>query len=193
MHRREVLRLLAASAGIQALEALAPAEIFALGRRVHAGAGTVARIQPLTVLDAHANAIVIAAAERIIPASDTPGATDAQVNVFIDRMLADWFAPSERDVVLGGLRELDTRSQSLHGRDFIDCTEADQVALLAAADDEVTTLRRAAAGGPSNANDHWFSMLKYLTVWGYFTSEVAMRQTLRAYPWPGFYDGCAAR
>jgi hypothetical protein len=42
------------------------------------------------------------------------------------------------------------------------------------------------------ANAHWFAMLKYLTVWGYCTSDVGMRETLHSWPQPMRYDGNVA-
>ena len=184
MERREILRWLATTAGLAALEGLAPEDLLALGREVHAGAGG-----PGSALTPAATRTVIIAAERILPASDTPGATDAGVAGFIDRMLADWFEPAERERFLGGLPELDKRSRERTGRDFADASEAEQVAILTALDEEVSALRRAGRGG--EANQHWFGMLKYLTVYGYFTSEAAARKTLGSYPLPGRYDGCA--
>lgn len=189
MHRREALRILAVGAGVQCLEGLAPEQVFAFGRAVHAR-GRSREGAALRVLDTHANATVTAAAERIIPASDTPGATDAAVTAFIDHMLADWYSSDERDRLLGGLRELDTRARSLHNAAFVDADETDQIALLSAFDDEVAALRNAASNG-TNPGEHWFAMLKYLTVWGYCTSEVAMRETLNAYPLPFRYEPCA--
>ncbi len=53
-------------------------------------------------------------------------------------------------------------------------------------DDEVTALRRTDGAA---ASAHWFGMLKFLTVWGYCTSEVGMRQTLQSWPQPMRYDG----
>jgi hypothetical protein len=111
------------------------------------------------------------------------------VTEFIDRMLADWFDSDERARFLAGIPELDRSSRVRSGRDFADSTEADQVAVLMALDDELTGLRRAGRGG--DANRHWFGMLKYLTAWGYFTSEVAARITLGTFPLPGRFDGCA--
>lgn len=196
MHRRELLRWLAAGAGIQCLDGLAPEEILVFGQRLHAHARSWRATSGLRVLGAHPAATVTAAAERIIPGSDTPGATDAGVTAFIDHMLADWYAQDERDRLLAGLADLDAQSRALGAQDFVGLTEARQVALLNALDDEVNALRRAPAGpgGPprGNPNDHWFAMLKFLTVWGYFTSEVAARETLREFPPPGRYDGCAA-
>lgn len=175
-----------ATVGVRGLERFGPGDLFSLGTEVNqqAADGRVFR-----ALDAHAGRTVIAAAERIVPATETPGATDAGVGGFIDVMLADWYTAAERDRFLAGLRALDGKCRSLRGRDFIDCTEAEQTALLLTFDDEVTALRRKPGG--ANPDDHWFAMLKYLTVWGYCTSEVAMRRTLHSWPRPMRYDGCA--
>jgi hypothetical protein len=189
MDRRELIRFLMATAGLECLDGFRPDELLAFGVHVHesqtAGRATAGVLEP------HARRTVVSAAERIIPASDTPGATDADVVSFIDRMLTDWYSPAERDRFLAGLRELDARCRARHGRDFADCAERDQVAVLTAFDADVTARRRANATAAANPNEHWFAMLKYLTVFGYCTSEVAMRRTLGAWPRPTRYDGCA--
>jgi hypothetical protein len=186
MERRELLQWLVATAGLQALDAVAPADLMALGRGVHQGA---AEGQALRALSPAQERLVAVAAERIIPATDTPGATDAQVSRFVDRMLADWYTPAERERLLAGLPELDARCRARAGMDFASCGEADQVAVLTALDDEVTALRTSQGAGP--ANQHWFGMLKYLTVYGFCTSEPGQREALRLWPPPGHHDGCA--
>jgi hypothetical protein len=65
------------------------------------------------------------------------------------------------------------------------CTAAQQDALLTALDAEVQRLE------VDRRNMHWFGMLKYLTVWGYCTSEVGMKMELHLYPQPMKYDGSA--
>jgi hypothetical protein len=186
MERRELIRFLMATAGLKCLDGFMPDELLAFGAHVHTSRATGAPSSG--VLDAHARRTVVIAAERIIPASQTPGATDADVVTFIDRMLADWYNPDERDRFLAGLRELDARCRARRGKDFADCDERDQVAVLTEFDDAVSA--RGHAGAP-NPNEHWFAMLKYTTVFGYCTSEVAMRRTLSSWPRPARYDGCA--
>ena len=175
MERRELIQWLAATAGLRCLESLAPHDLLALGRTVHRRAATG------SALDAHALQTVTVAAERIIPATDTPGATDARVGAFIDKMLADWHTPAERDQFLAGLLELDARCRTRAGKDFVDCAAADQVAVLTALDGEARS---------TSSGEHWFVRLKYLTVYGYCTSEAGMR-ALGLFPLPWRYDGCA--
>jgi len=186
MERRELIRFLMATAGLKCLDGFMPDELLAFGAHVHEGRANAG--QSSGVLDAHARRTVVVAAERIIPASDTPGATDADVVTFIDRMLADWYNPDERDRFLAGLRELDARCRARHQKNFADCDERDQVAVLTAFDNAVAARRRTGGASP---NEHWFAMLKYTTVFGYCTSEVAMRRTFGTWPRPTRYDGCA--
>lgn len=185
MHRRQLVRWLASTAGISMLDGVRPSEMLGLGRSVHAGADE--SLTSASLLTQAQRTTLEVAAERIIPADETPGATEAQVARFIERILADWFDAGERDRFLGGLAELDVRARALRARSFTDCDEADQVAILTRLDDEVTELRRTGGG---TANDHPFAMLKYMTVWGYCTSEVAMRAT-GDFPLPMRWDGCA--
>src|SRR5687768_1886019 len=151
MERRELIQWLVATAGLRCLASLAPQDLLAFGRDVHSRAASG------RVLSAHALETITVAAERIIPATDTPGATDAGVAAFIDKMLADWHTSAERAQFLAGLPELDARSRARAGKDFVACSEADQVAILTALDDDA----RAARSG-----EHWFARLKYLTVYG---------------------------
>jgi len=182
MERRELIRFLMATAGLQCVEGFMPDELLAFGVQVREAGPSGG------VLDAHNRRTVVLAAERIIPAGETPGATDADVVTFVDRMLADWYNSDERDRFLAGLRELDAWCRARHGKDFADCDERDQVAELTAFDDDAAARRRMLGANP---NEHWFAMLKYTTVFGYCTSEIAMRRTLGAWPRPTRYDGCA--
>ena len=185
MLRREALRLLAGAAAVPALAGLAPTRLLALGQRLH-GAGRVPGAQPGDVLDAHQMRTVMLAAERIIPATDTPGAAAAGVHTFIDRLLAEWYDAEDRDRFLAGLADLDARARSRHGRDFADLDEAAQAALLLELDEELA--RHAAAGRPRGT--HFFGQLKWLVVFGYYTSEVGVKEELKSVVIPGEYDPC---
>lgn len=172
MKRRELMHWLVATAGLRALDRLAPADLLALGRDVHRRASSHPAHRALT---ARAEQTVAVAAERILPATDTPGATDAGVSAFIEKMLTDWHTPAERERFLAGLRDLDVRCRARAARDFVECSETDQMAVLTALD---------------AAHEEWFDRLKYLTVYGYCTSEVGQR-ALGLWPQPWRYDGCA--
>jgi len=171
-----------ATAGIPQLDLLGLDDLLTLGRDVHRRAGSSRR-----ALSQQVDRLVDAATNQIIPATDTPGAQAAGVTAFIDKMLSDWYTAEERGRFMGGLPQLDARAQTRVAHNFVECAAADQIAILTALDDEVTALR---SHDPAAANRHWFAMLKYLTVYGYCTSEVGMR-ALGLYPLPGRYEECA--
>jgi hypothetical protein len=183
MERREFLEWLVATGGIASLNRLGLHDLESIGREAHASAAQA------PVLDAHASALVTAAAERIIPATATPGATQAGVTRFIETMLSGWYPAPDRERFVRGLAMLDERSRAVGGRDFLAMAVSGQEIVLQQFDDEVTALRMTT---PAQASAHWFAMLKYLTVWGYCTSEVGMRETLRSWPPPMRYAGNVA-
>jgi hypothetical protein len=138
------------------------------------------RLQHLApgVLDARQMATVNAVAQRIIPATHSPGAGDIHVEQFVDLMLSDWYTVADRERLLSGLAAFDG---------FLDATPERQATLLQALDDAAAASAAAPAGKP----EHWFGMLKFLIVWGYCTSEAAQTQELGQWPLPWRYDGDA--
>jgi hypothetical protein len=194
MKRRDVLRFLTSAAALPLADALS-GEWEALGREVHAAMRTE-ESAPFRSLDGSAARIVAAACERIIPTDDTPGAAAVGVPAFIDRVLTDWCDPAERSRFFDGVQAIDARSRTAHEVPFADASEAQQTTLLEELDEELSQWRRTtppagAAPGVQALPAHGFGMLKFLTVWGYFTSEVGQRQELGVYPRPTTYDGCA--
>lgn len=189
MHRRRALQVLGSLAALPALDVvtrrglLSAADLAELGARAHA---TAQRTAAPRVLSPEQYQSVVTAAEIIIPRTSTPGATDANVADFIDVMLADWYAPEDRDRFLAGLAALDARADASCGGAFLTCSDAQRLALLTDIDHEVATLRETDARA---ANEHWFGMLKFLTVWGFYTSRVGIVEELQQDLLPGYYDG----
>jgi hypothetical protein len=189
MQRRRALQLIGALAGVPALPVLgrfSESELLALGARIHEQLEGGSH-EPRALTRAQYKEVEVAA-EQIIPRTHTPGATDARVADFIDTMLAEWYTLPERDRFIAGLVDLDARAMQAHGHAFADISSSARVALLTAIDDEVTALRRA---NTQAGNEHWFATLKFLTVWGYYTSRVGMMEELRTNVMPGRYDGDA--
>lgn len=191
--RRETLRALGSLAALQFFGTLGVEELVAIGRRAH----TLAELRRSGASGASPRALtpaqyemVVQAAERILPRTATPGATDAGVADFIDIMLADWHSAAERERFTTGLSGLDARARNLAGagRTFVQSAERQQTAVLESLDQELHIRRQSGAAG---ANDHWFAMLKHLTVWGYYTSRAGIVEELRVQLVPGRYDGNA--
>jgi glucoside 3-dehydrogenase (cytochrome c) hitch-hiker subunit len=181
MDRRAALRLLGATAA-----AATASDLEEFARALHRRLG---RGAPLRVLDPHQNATVVALSDAILPATDTPGAKAALVNEFIDLLLAEWYGPEERDRLLAGLADVDTRARAAFGKDFLDGTPDEQSALLVVLDDETArwNARPEATRGPQP----FYRQLKWLTLFGYYTSEIGAVQEQHYSIIPGHYAPCA--
>ena len=175
MNRREVLLLLAGTAAL-------PDQLLAVGRAVHkrVRAGT------LRALDPHQDETVATIAELIIPKTDTPGAREAGVPAFIDVMFAEWGDDDQRKVFTAGLANVDERSRALFGKDFIACNEAQQTQILTGLDAELARLRDTKADTSKN----FFQAMKWLTLTGYYTSEVGATTEQHFRIVPGRYEPC---
>lgn len=138
------------------------------------------------VLDAHQNDVVVTLSELIVPATDTPGAKAALVNRFIDAVLDDADEP-DRKSFLRGLEWMDARSRELFGDEFLKANPEQQAALL-------TIL----SSGKNKALEdqlgvEFFEAIKAMTIRGYYTSEIGMRQELHedGQLFFGEFRGCA--
>lgn len=127
-------------------------------------------------------AFLNAIADTILPKTATSaGAGEAQVGSFIDLMLADCYGQEHRDAVNEGLLALDVAADELSGTSFAEASSFYREGILKKVDEE----RREAEGL------HYFSVLKELTLFGYFTSEIGCNEALDYQPVPGRYDGAA--
>ncbi len=133
----------------------------------------------LRYLDPRQAATTAAAAERILPKTDTPGALDVGVPAFIDRMYGEYLTGDERFLFATGLKEIEALSRAKSGKGF--------AALDAAAQDDVL---REIARASQGKDRTFFALLKELVVTGYFTSEQVGRTVLHYDPIPGRYDAC---
>ena len=175
MNRREALLLLAGTAAV-------PESLKAMGRAVHARV----RAGTLRTLTAHQNETVATIAELIIPKTDTPGARDAGVPAFIDVMLADWADDEQRQMFTTGLANVDERSRSTYGKTFVTCTPDQQAEILQDLDYELAQLRDA----KSDTSKNFFGAMKWLTLTGYYTSEVGATSELHYRVVPGRFEPC---
>lgn len=117
------------------------------------------------------NQAVIALSEAIIPQTDTAGAAKAGVNQFIDAVIADASAAG-RQKFLDGLAWIDARSQRDAGAPFAKATPSQQTALL-------TAISAPGTPSPDDApGAEFFTAIKSLTITGYYTSEVGMREEM---------------
>lgn len=182
--RREMLQGIAALIGAAALPAEALAAPRRRGRRAAA---------PVRFFAPSAYATLVALADTLIPATDTPGALAAQVPHKIDRMMRVWASAETRSVFAGGLASLNAAALAAEKATFTALTPARRKAFLLAHEpnalkpvpraDKLVGLA-AMIAGPAYA-DAGYGKLKELIVSTYYISEVGMTQELMYEHVPG--------
>ena len=107
--------------------------------------------------------------ELIIPTTGTPGAKAALVDRFVDSVLTT-ASPAVRDRFLTGLDWLDRRSTALFNVPFDRASPEQQTDLLTRLSREPST--------EDAAGVQFFTAIKSMTITGYYTSEIGLRQEL---------------
>ena len=199
MDRRELLKLVAALTG----GAVVGGEFFLSGctTGVKADAGFTA--SNIALLDE--------IGETIIPATATPGAKAAQVGEFMKVMITDCYTEAEQKVFTTGMNSLEEACKKANGKSFMDCTPQQRHDLLVSLEKEAkeynkkrdeTNKTRKEEHDKANKDlpwkeqkefvwnpPHYYTMMKQLTLSGYFSSKIGATQALRYLPVPGKYDG----
>jgi hypothetical protein len=127
-------------------------------------------------------------AETIIPATDTPGAKEAKVGTFMTVMVKDCYDEKQQKIFLAGMTKLnETSTQKYNGNGFMKLTPEQRKELLNALDKEQ---KEYAKDKKKEDDPHYFTLMKQLTLLGYFTSEPGATKALRYVPVPGKFEAC---
>ena len=129
-------------------------------------------------------------AETILPGTDTPGARDAAVGQFIARYSAACYPPEHIALLKSGIVDIDAQMQALHGKGFRQADEQARIFLLTQIDRQAKQHAQRADAKPGDASPHYFTLMKQLTLYGFFTSEPGATRAVRYRPNPGKYKGC---
>jgi hypothetical protein len=133
-------------------------------------------------------------AETIIPATTTPGAKEAKVGEFMQIMVSDCYEEKDQAIFVEGIKKLDEAAKQLNGKSFMESTPEQRNTLLVALDKEAKE-QAAKAADEKKINPtkefpkHYFTMMKQLTLSGFFTSEVGATKALRYVAVPGKFEG----
>lgn len=143
-------------------------------------------------------------ADTILPATSSPGAKAANVGGFMAVMVRDCYTPQDQKTFVEGLSKLNDAAKKKSGSDFMSLTPQQRTALLIDLDKEQKAFveqrnKDLAADAakhkgelmyfPPDLPQHYFTMMKQITLLGYFTSEIGCTKALRYIETPGHYDG----
>ncbi len=126
-------------------------------------------------------------ADTIIPTTDTPGAKAAKVGSFMSTMVADCYKEADQKIFVDGIAKIDEASKKANGKGFMEASAQQRNSLLSDINKQLKAYNDSKKEGDPN---HYFGMMKQLTLLGYFTSEIGATQALRYIAVPGKFQGC---
>lgn len=118
----------------------------------------------------------------ILPTTeDSAGAKDINIAHFMDKYVAECYPVELQAIVKGGVNIFQKECMTNQQQVFQDWTKEQKHIWLVQMDEEVQKEERTIP--------HYFSLIKKLVLFGYFTSEEGMTKALRFVPIPGKYEG----
>jgi hypothetical protein len=157
-------------------------------------------------------------AETILPKTGSPGAKEAQVSDFIQKMVQDCYSKEDQDMIINGLSNFEKDCLKSYQKSFLNLSKSDKESYLLSIEKEV--FKNKIAPSHKIADDHttstekqakmetrqidpvnkvpeppiaepnkYYRILKELTLLGYFTSELGATKALEYVKVPGKYMG----
>lgn len=147
--------------------------------------------------------------ETIIPATaSSPGAKAARIGQFMKIYVTDCYNAADQQTFFEAISRIKNLSGKKYGKGFLKLTGAQRRDVLAELEKEKQAVVANKAQSPVGSGDaiqtgkgqeakskpkaesnRYFSMLKELTLLGYFTSEPGATKALRYIQTPGYYKG----
>jgi Gluconate 2-dehydrogenase subunit 3 len=125
--------------------------------------------------------------ETILPTTaKSPGAKAAKIGEFMKTMVIDCYSASEQKIFFEGLAKFSEYCVQRGGH-FLKLDDQVRISIVSAIDKEAEAHSKSKA---DKDPEHYFSMIKQLTILGYFSSEPGATKALRYVPIPGRYEGC---
>jgi hypothetical protein len=193
MERREAVKYISILLG----GAVIGGDAFLLGCKSETGKSDWLSAESIAYLDE--------IAETILPRTSSPGAKDAKVGQFMTVMVNDCYEEGDQKAFKEGLDKLNDASKKQYQKIFMDITPAQRKDLLIAIDKEAKDYQKGVSDFNKKESEkqksdakyvkqkkspHYFTMMKQLSLLGFFTSKEGATQALRYIAVPGKYEGC---
>jgi Gluconate 2-dehydrogenase subunit 3 len=121
-------------------------------------------------------------AETIIPATNTPGAKDTETAKFMALYATDCYDETTREIMKEGIAILNEASARKYNAVFVKINSAQRQSLLTEIDSEAKKHSNKNVDGENENPPHYFTLMKQLTLLGFFTSKPGVTQVLRYNP-----------
>ncbi len=124
--------------------------------------------------------------ETILPQTDTPGAKSIHIGSFIDKIVKDCYSSEQQKILISGIEVIKTEFENKYSISFLKGKASQREEFL----NEVNaSMIQKINDKEKDDPEHYFLILKQLTILGYFTSETGATKALNYIAVPGKYDG----
>ncbi|WP_316822942.1 gluconate 2-dehydrogenase subunit 3 family protein [Pedobacter gandavensis] len=139
-------------------------------------------------------------ADTMLPdTAKSPGAKAAKVGALMAVIVRDCYTERDQQVFKQGIAKLNAASEKMHGTKFLKATAPQRLALILAMDKEskdyqsnksaLEEIERKKDKNFTSLPAHYFTMMKQLSFWAYFSSEIGATKAMRYVAAPGRYEG----
>ena len=135
---------------------------------------------------------VSALVDVILPRTETPGALDVKVDMFLDKVFAETYDTEAQQNVRAEIAAFNADCKQQFGNPFIHLNEADRNAVLKSAEAKSGKFNGSVWGTAAGKQEPvgFYRTIKSMAIWAYFTSEEMGEKVLSYDPIPQEYEGC---
>lgn len=137
-------------------------------------------------IDADQENLVTNLTETILPKTDTPGAKDLGINLFVFKMIDDCTTKEQQEKFLAGLKEFDDAADKKYSKSFNELTAAERNAFVKDIEQQAKA-KKGDKAEPSKLQEFYW-MVKGQTIFGYTTSKFFMTKEIVYELVPGRYN-----
>lgn len=128
----------------------------------------------------------------ILPRTETPGALDVKVDMFLDKVFAKTYNEEAQQRIRADIAQFNANCKQKFGDEFIALSKADQISVLKEAEANSGKFNGSVWGTAVGKQEPvgFYRSLKSMAIWAYVSSEEIGEKVLSYDPIPTVYQGC---
>ena len=136
--------------------------------------------------------IITTLVDTILPKTDTPGALDVKVDMFLDKVFARLYDQNSQSKLRKELKDFDQRSITMAGDSFFNLSDDKRSDFLNSEEKSNAKYNPGVWGTTVGEQEPigFYRSIKSMALWAYFSSEEIGKNVLNYDPIPGSFQGC---
>ena len=135
---------------------------------------------------------VSALVDTILPKTDTPGALDVKVDLFLDKVIDRTYDEEGQKKMRSQIASFNEKCKQEHGDDFANLSQANKEKVLTEEEARGGKFSGGVWGTAVGKQEpiSFYRSMKSMAIWAYLSSEEIGKNVLSYDPIPGVYNGC---